>query len=73
MRLAHSCDVPQVTLRTGFEVNGQEEVLHEYLCDWPDCPNVAVHVLGVVRELGLRSAVCEEHAPVTEPPRDDAF
>jgi hypothetical protein len=65
--------VPQVTLRTGFEVNGQEEVLQEYLCDWPDCPKVAVHVLGVVRELGLQSVVCEEHAPATKPPRDDAF
>ena len=24
-----------------------EEVLHAYLCDWPDCPNEAVHALGV--------------------------
>jgi len=27
-----------------------------------DCPNVAVEVLGVVRELKMRAAVCAEHA-----------
>lgn len=52
--------VPQVTIRT--LVDGREETLSEYLCDWPDCPNVAVHVWGVVRELRLRMAVCAEHA-----------
>jgi hypothetical protein len=52
--------VPNVTIRT--EVDGREEILSEYLCDWPDCPNVAVEVLGVVRELRLRAAVCAKHA-----------
>lgn len=53
-------NVPQVTIRT--VVNGCEEVLSEYICDWPDCPNVAVQVIGVVRELRLRAAMCAEHA-----------
>jgi hypothetical protein len=52
--------VPQITIRTTFE--GKEETLSEYICDWPDCPNVAVHVVGFVRELRLRTAVCAEHA-----------
>jgi hypothetical protein len=47
-------------LRT--ESNGREEVLQEYLCDWPDCPNVAVHVLALVKEIRLVSVVCAEHA-----------
>jgi hypothetical protein len=53
-------NVPQVTIRT--TVNGNEEALTEYICDWPDCPNVAVHVVGVVRELRICSAMCAEHA-----------
>lgn len=52
--------MPQVTIRT--TVNGREESVSEYLCDWPDCPNVAVEALGVVRELRMCAAVCEEHA-----------
>jgi hypothetical protein len=52
--------VPQITLRT--TVDGREETVSEYICDWPDCPNVAVEVLGVVRSLRLRAAVCAEHA-----------
>jgi hypothetical protein len=52
--------MPQATIRT--TVDGREEVLTEYLCDWADCPNVAVEMLGVVRELRLRAAVCAEHA-----------
>ena len=53
-------NVPQVTIRT--TIDGREETLTEYLCDWSDCPNVAVEVLGVVRELKMRAAVCAEHA-----------
>ena len=52
--------VPQVTIRT--EIDGREETISEYMCDWPDCPNVAVEVLGVVRELRLRSVICAQHA-----------
>jgi len=55
--------MPQVTIRSGErDDEGREEVLTEYLCDWPDCPNVAVHVIGVVRELGMMSALCDQHA-----------
>ncbi len=53
-------NMPQVTIRT--TVYGHEETLSEYLCDWTDCPNVAVELLGVVRELGLPAMVCAEHA-----------
>jgi hypothetical protein len=52
--------MPQVTIRT--EINGREEVMTEYLCDWTDCPNVAVEMIGVIRELRVRAAMCEEHA-----------
>ena len=52
--------MPHVTIRT--TIDGREETLTEYLCDWCDCPNVAVEVLGVVRELSMRAAVCAEHA-----------
>ena len=52
-------------------VNGREESLSEYLCDWPDCPNVAVEVVGVVRELRIRAVMCAEHAArlARKPPR----
>lgn len=43
--------------------DGGEEELTEYLCDWPDCPNPATHVLGCLRELGGSAAVCDRHAP----------
>jgi hypothetical protein len=36
-------------------------VLTDYLCDWPGCANVAVHVLGCVKEIASVAAVCEEH------------
>ena len=41
--------------------DGQEQVLTEYLCDWPDCANVAEHVLGVARTVATMYAVCREH------------
>jgi hypothetical protein len=43
-------------------VDGREETLTEHVCDWPDCPNVAVEVIGFVRELKLATAYCAEHA-----------
>jgi len=52
--------MPNITIRT--VIDGQEETLSEYICDWPDCPNIAVEVLGVARELRMRAAVCAEHA-----------
>jgi hypothetical protein len=55
--------MPQVTIKTGIVgPDDREEELSEYLCDWPDCPNVAEHVLGCVKELGLPLAVCQQHA-----------
>jgi len=52
--------LPQVTIRA--IVNGREEALSEYICDWPDCPNPATEVIGIVRELRLHTALCAEHA-----------
>jgi hypothetical protein len=55
--------MPQVTIKTGLKAeDGTEEALTEYLCDWPDCPNVATDVLGCAKEIGISSAVCREHA-----------
>jgi len=55
--------MPQVTIKTGvLAPDGNEEKLTEYLCDWPGCPNIATHVLGCVKGLGIRAAVCTEHA-----------
>jgi hypothetical protein len=52
--------------------DGQETVLTEYLCDWPGCANVAEHVLGAVRELGIVSAVCREHAAALHKRKPDS-
>ncbi|HEX4996697.1 MAG TPA: hypothetical protein VFY29_00620 [Terriglobia bacterium] len=52
--------MPQVTIRT--VIDDREESISEYICDWPDCPHVAVTVIGVARELGIRTAMCAEHA-----------
>jgi hypothetical protein len=56
--------MPWVRIKFGFEPSSDnEEVLTEYLCDWPDCPNLAVHTLGCVKELlGATAALCDEHA-----------
>jgi hypothetical protein len=54
--------MPSVTLRVTRPADGKEETLTEYICDWPDCPNVAEHVLGVISELRAFSAVCSKHA-----------
>jgi hypothetical protein len=56
--------MPVVTIRTGFRLpDGKEETLTQYMCDWPGCPNVAVHVLGCIRELRAMVVVCAEHTP----------
>ena len=60
--------MPHVIIRT--VIDGREETLSEYLCDWPNCPNAAVQVLGVVRELRMRAAVCAEHAAEIADRRD---
>ena len=55
--------MPLVRIKTGFAAaDGQEILLQEYLCDWPDCPNVAEQVLGVARDIAMAFAVCPEHA-----------
>lgn len=60
-------NVPRVIIKTGLlTADGHEEELAEYMCDTPGCPNVAVHVLGVVTGLGLFSAVCQEHVPLKQ-------
>jgi hypothetical protein len=64
--------MPLVVLRTGFPgPDGREETLEEYLCDRSHCANVAVHVLGVVREIGQVAMVCDDHAPWTKARRQD--
>jgi len=56
--------IPQVIIKTGLKTrDGCEELLSEYLCDHPDCPNIATQVLGCIREVGAVAAVCDEHAP----------
>jgi hypothetical protein len=55
--------MPAVTLRTTGPDN-KEEKITEYICDWPDCPNVAEHVLGVLRDLRAFSVVCTHHAAI---------
>ncbi len=60
--------MPNVTIRT--VIDGREETLSEYLCDWPDCANVAVEVVGVLRELRMRAAMCAEHAARLANPRN---
>ena len=61
--------MPLVTIKTGLlKSDGNEEVLTEYLCDWPDCPNVAVHPLGCIRELRAVVVVCAEHAQTAKEP-----
>jgi hypothetical protein len=54
--------MPRVTLRAHESADGKEDTVSEYLCDSPGCPNVAVHVVGVVRELRTFVAVCAYHA-----------
>lgn len=54
--------MPRVTLRAPESADGKEDTVSEYICDSPDCPNIAVHVVGVVRELRSFVAVCAYHA-----------
>jgi hypothetical protein len=56
--------IPQVTIKTGLTTpDGREELLTEYLCDHPGCPNIATQVLGCVRDVRFVAVVCEEHSP----------
>jgi hypothetical protein len=41
----------RVTIKTGLVgPDGREEELTEYMCDYPDCPNIATCVLGCHQE-----------------------
>lgn len=51
--------MPQVTIRT--VVDGREEAISEYVCDWPDCPHMGTHFFAVPA-LRSRAVVCAEHA-----------
>ncbi len=65
--------MPRVTLKTGItDADGHEEVLHEYFCDWPGCPNVAAHVLGFAREIRVCTVVCDEHAVMISTRKKDS-
>ena len=64
--------MPRVSIRTGIlGTDGKEIVLHEYLCDWPGCANVAEQVIGVVVELRAMAIVCAEHAEHMRAQRPD--
>jgi hypothetical protein len=52
--------MPRVTLRIET-ADHKEAKVTEYICDVPDCPNQAEHVLGFSRELGGFAAVCAPH------------
>ena len=54
--------MPAVTLRTTDPTTSKEETLTEYICDWPDCPNVAEQVVGALAEIRAFCAVCPTHA-----------
>jgi hypothetical protein len=55
--------MPQVTIKTGIKrSDGQEEQITEYICDSPACGNIAAHVLGFIKEIGICIALCDEHA-----------
>lgn len=52
----------RVTIKTGLlDPDGSEEELIEYLCDYPNCPNIATDVIGC-KGLRLMATVCEVHA-----------
>jgi hypothetical protein len=64
--------MPLVMIKTGMAgADGQEVVLKEYLCDWPNCANVAEEVVGIVREIGQACVMCGEHATRMRRPKSD--
>ena len=66
--------MPLVTLRT-VDSDNNEQTITEYICDWPGCPNVAEHFVGVLSDIRAMAAVCKKHAALIkarrekEPPR----
>jgi hypothetical protein len=60
--------MPWVVIKTGLKTpEGDDEVLREYLCDYPGCTNVAIRMLGLIVELRQMAMVCAEHAPEPHP------
>jgi hypothetical protein len=57
--------VPHEAWERGPGMNDEQS--GTYLCDWPGCENPAQHVLGCVKELGARLAVCTEHVSGARP------
>jgi hypothetical protein len=54
--------VPQIVIKSGQILrDGREDVITEYMCDVPGCPNIATQVVGRVRDLALARVVCREH------------
>ena len=65
--------MPWVTIKTGIAASdGQEAILTEYLCDWPDCAHVAEHTVGIVRDVAMMRAVCPEHTAITQDRASDS-
>lgn len=46
----------------------QNRTSSEPICDYPGCQNVAVQVVGIVRDINSTFVVCAEHAnPEVQP------
>jgi hypothetical protein len=59
--------MPLVAIRTGLlGEDGKEQVLYEFLCDWPGCGNIAVHAVGVAMELRATLVACHEHHEMSQ-------
>lgn len=55
--------MPNISVGSGVVgTDGQEERITEYLCDSPNCPNIATHMVGCVTEIRFCIALCDEHA-----------
>ena len=39
----------------------KRETSDEILCDYPGCEKIAIEVLGVIRDINGKLAVCAEH------------
>jgi hypothetical protein len=63
MSVGDNARMPNVTVKTGLiGPDGKQETLTEYLCDSPNCPNIATQMVGCVNEIRLCIALCNEHA-----------
>jgi hypothetical protein len=61
--------MPLVTLRT-VDSDNNEQTITEYICDWPGCPNVAEHFVGVPSDIRAIAAVCKKHAALIKARRE---